>query len=354
MSTRKLPSLKDVAEAAGVSVTTVSRLLNGSLELPMTTKARIDEAIRALNYQPNPHARRLSRGRSDTVGLVIPDIANPFFATLVAAVEEEADVRGLALSLYATLNRPGRELAYLQRIERNHVDGLIFVTNHPDDGRLARAIDRTGKVVVIDEDVPGATAPKLFCDNLMGGRLAGEHLADHGHRAVLFVGGGEEMISARRRFGGMAAALRDRFGEDARPIRYHGEYTAEFGRKAAQRFLEEGAPATAIFASSDEIAIGVIEVFRDRGISVPEDVSIVGFDDVGPLHLFSPALTAVRQPVRAMGRRALEILTETNWQDAGSLESEELLPVEIVVRNSVAPATRNRTAQQKPKRGTFR
>ncbi|WP_077967647.1 LacI family DNA-binding transcriptional regulator [Ensifer adhaerens] len=336
MTTRRVTSLKDVARTAGVSVTTVSRLLNGSLDLPHETKKRISDAIRDLNYQPNPHARRLSRGRSDTIGLVVPDIANPFFATLVAAVEEEADTRGLAVSLYATLNRAGREVAYLQLIERNHVDGLIFVTNHPDDGQLATLINRTGKVVIADEDVPGAQAPKLFCDNELGGSLAGRHLAEFGHRDVLFVGGPEAMISSRRRFNGLEQALRNAFGEDFRLSKYAGDYTVAFGRQAAKRFIEEGRPATAIFASSDEIAIGMIEVFRDQGVSIPDDVSVIGFDDVGPLHLFGPPMTAIRQPVRTIGERALSLLLETNWQDKQA-PVEELLPVEIVVRKSVAP-----------------
>lgn len=337
MAKDKVTSLKDVAGVAGVSVTTVSRLLNGSLELPHETRTRIEEAIRDLNYQPNPHARRLSRGRSDTIGLVVPDIANPFFATLVAAVEEEADSRGLAVSLYATLNRPGREIAYLQLIDRNHVDGLIFVTNHPDDGQLASLINRTGKVVVVDEDVPGARAPKLFCDNRQGGYLAGKHLVEHGHRDVLFIGGPDEMISSRRRFSGLEHAVREGFGADARLIKYAGDYTVGFGREAAKRFIAEGKPATAIFASSDEIVIGLMEVFRSEGVSIPEDVSVVGFDDVGPLHLFAPSMTAIRQPVRAIGQRAVSLLLETNWQETDASSREALLPVEIIVRKSVAP-----------------
>jgi LacI family transcriptional regulator len=333
----KAASLKDVASVAGVSVTTVSRLLNGSLSLPAETRERIEAAIRDLHYQPNPHARRLSRGRSDTIGLVVPDIANPFFAAFVAAVEEEADSRNLAVSLYATLNRTGREVAYLELIEHKHVDGLIFVTNHADDGRLARLISKAGKVVVADEDVPGADAPKLFCDNEQGGDLVGRHLAGHGHRDVLFVGSAEEMISGRRRFGGLRRALCEHWREDIVPAAYRGTYTIEFGREAARRFIAEGMPATAISATSDEIAIGLMEVFKAEGISVPQDVSIVGFDDVAPFHLFATPVTAIHQPVRAMGRRSLALLLETNWQDHASPAPQELLPVELVVRESVAP-----------------
>ncbi|MCD2180437.1 LacI family DNA-binding transcriptional regulator [Rhizobium sp. GN54] len=340
MSAKRAVSLKDVADAAGVSVTTVSRLLNGSLQLPPETKQRIDNAIRDLRYQPNPHARRLSRGRSETIGLVVPDIANPFFATLVAAVEEEADKRGLALSLHATLNRSGREISYVTALARNHVDGLIFVTNHPDDGELAALINQAGKVVIVDEDVPNAMVPKLFSDNEQGGYLAGRHLADHGHRRVAYIGGPQEMISTRRRSQGLERALEER-GEPVRVIRYEGSFTVEFGRQAARRFLDEGMPATAIFASSDEIAIGLIEVLLAQGVSIPDEVSVIGFDDVGPLHLFAPPLTAIRQPIRALGERAVALLLETNWQETESLSSEELLPVEIVVRNSVAPPSKS-------------
>ncbi|CAM5296818.1 LacI family repressor for deo operon, udp, cdd, tsx, nupC, and nupG [Aquamicrobium terrae] len=333
----KAASLKDVAGAAGVSVTTVSRLLNGSLALPEETRRRIEDAIRDLNYQPNPHARRLSRGRSDTIGLVVPDIANPFFAAFVAAVEEEADSRGLAVSLFATLNRTGREVAYLEMIGRKHVDGLIFVTNHPDDGQLAALINAAGRVVVTDEDVPGADAPKLFCDNDQGGYLAGRHLADHGHSRVLFVGCVEDMISGRRRFDGLRRALCEFWQADIVPASYRGSYTIAFGREAARRFIAEGMPATAIFATSDEITIGMMEVFRAEGVSVPGDVSLVGFDDVAPFHLFATPVTAVRQPVSAIGRRSLGLLVETDWQKLAAPAPQELMPVELVVRESVAP-----------------
>jgi LacI family transcriptional regulator len=181
--------------------------------------------------------------------------------------------------------------------------------------------------------------PKLFADNEEGGYLAGRHLADHGHRRIVYIGGPQEMISTRRRFLGLERALMER-GEPFQVTRYEGSFTVEFGRQAARRFIDEGKQATGIFASSDEIAIGLIEVLLAEGVSVPGEVSVIGFDDVGPLHLFAPPLTAIRQPVRALGERALALVLETNWQEPETLRSEELLPVEIVVRNSVAPPSK--------------
>jgi LacI family transcriptional regulator len=315
----------------------VSRFLNGTLDLPERTRTAVEAAIQTLNYMPNPHARRLSRGRSDTIGLVIPDVATPFFSTLVAAVEAEADRRGLGLTLHATLNRRERELTYLQAVRRNQVDGLIFVTNHPDDGTLSKAINASGQVVILDEDVAGTSVPKLFCDNDQGGYLAGRHLAEAGHRRVLFIGGVDAMLSGTRRFGGFERAMMEVWGQDAEIERYEGEYLAEFGREAARRMLAADRKATAIFATSDEITIGVLEVLNAAGIRVPQDISLVGFDDVGPLHLFAPAVTAVRQPVRALGIRALALLLDTDWTDPEKLPSEEILPVTLIMRNSVAP-----------------
>lgn len=326
--------LTDVAAAAGVSAATVSRYLNESLSLPSGTAARIDQAIRALDYRPNPHARRLSLGRSDAIGLVLPDIGNPFFARLAAAVEEAADAAGLELMLAATLNRPERERLYLERMRRHHVDGLIFVTNHGDGGELARIINTARGVVLVDEDVHGALGPKVFCDNEQGGTLAARHLLQAGHRALAYIGGPTELMSGKARLSGFRQAVRAA-GPPARVVaELSGPYSLAHGRAATISLLAMTPRPTAIFAASDEIALGVLSVLKAEAIRVPHDMSIIGFDDVGPLDLFDPPLTTIRQPVAEMGRRAVELLGR------GAASDEVVrLPVEIVVRDSVAPMT---------------
>ncbi len=340
MAGTRMANLQDVANAAGVSKTTVSRFLNGSLDLPEKTALQINTAIRALNYKPNPHARRLSLGRTDTIGLIVPDIATPFFATFVAAVEQEADAHGKALALYATLNRRDRELSYIDLLRQGHADGLIFITNHQGDAALADRINTAGLCIVVDEDVVGTQVPKLFCDNFEGGRLAGRHLAQSGHRHILFIGGVDEMISGQRRYGGFAAGMAEVGGPDCVIERAQGTYTFAAGREAAREFVARPnhSRPTAIFASSDELLIGLYEVLQESGVSIPDDVSVIGFDDVGPLHLFAPAVTAVRQPVRDLGKRALRLLLETSAPSEGKkLPQEELLPVTLVERASVGP-----------------
>lgn len=334
-----MANLQDVANAAGVSKATVSRFLNGSIHLPERTAEAINKAIRALDYTPNPHARRLSLGRSDTIALIVPDIASPFFATLVGAVEAEASLLGLSVALYATLNSLEREMSYLDLVRQGHADGLIFITNHPDTDCLVAKINTLTRCVVVDEDVSGVAAQKLFCDNHQGGFLAGRRLSRDGHRKVMFVGESDLMLSGSRRWQGFVAGLEDPAQPPAQLLRHEGSYTVASGREAGRRFLAMS-PAmrpSAIFATSDELLIGLCEVLRAASVVIPRDVSLIGFDDVGPLHLFAPPITAVRQPVRALGQRALQLLMCTTADPAPQAPAEELMPVTLIERNSVAP-----------------
>ena len=337
--------LIDVARRAGVSVATVSRHVNGRIQLPEATAARIERAIEELGYHPNPHARSLSRGRSDTIGLVIPDIANPYFAVLAAAAERAADRHGLALVLCVTLNQRAREHEYLQRLGRNHLDGLIFLTNHPADGSLAGLINKANRrVVILDEDVEGARGHKIFSDNEHGGYLAGRHLVEAGHRRLAFLGGPEHMMSTRARLAGYRRAVAEAAPDAEISTTLFGDYSVAHARRAAEELIARKDRATAVFVSSDEIAIGALEIFAREGISIPQQLSVIGFDDVAPFHLFNPPLTCVRQPVEEMGRRAVELLV-SGMAGASMKTTVERLPVELILRGSVASpaqAMRNR------------
>ena len=338
---RPVARLRDVAEAAGLSVTAVSRYLNGSLALPADTAARIDAAIKTLGYRPNPHARSLSLGRSNTIGLVIPDIANPFFARLAASVEEAADDYKLGVLLGATLNRPGREQEYLDRLRRNHVDAMLFVTNHPDDGTLARAIGSESRIAILDEDVDGTTVPKVFSDNFGGGFMAAEALMQAGHRRIAFLGGPRDMMSTGERLAGCRKALSLAGPEADIAVEIYGAYSVEQGRAAATQLLANLNDATAVLAASDGMAVGFMEVIQDRGMKVPEDLSIVTFDDVEPVHLFNPPLTAIRQPVAEIGRRGVEIVAAQARGEKPPARTEHLACT-LIARESVSSPARRR------------
>ena len=336
-----------MARSAGVSAATVSRYLNNNLHLPDATVLRIRQAIDTLGYQPNPHARSLSLGRSDTLGLVVPDITNPYFARLAAAVERESARRGYGLSLCASLNTQEREREYLARLSRTAVDGIIFVTNHPDDGALKDPINRIGgRIVILDEDVAGVSGAKVFSDNEQGGFLAGRHLVELGHRKIAFFGGPEAMRSTQMRLAGVRRAIAEAGVEADITDIYCGDYSPEHGRACAERLLATGSPATAVLVSSDQIMLGVLEIFRRAGIRIPAQLSVIGFDDIAPFILFDPPLTSIRQPVDAMGRRAVDLL-------ARGLAGEEVnevvehLPVELILRESTGRPPRRPTTRRK-------
>lgn len=328
----KPPSLQDVAHAAGLSPATVSRFLNGSLSLPQETADRINAAIAALNYRPNPHARSLSRGRSDTIGLVVPDVANPFFAKLAAAVEHHAGQAGLGLMLCSSVNRQSRELEYIERLRRNHVDGLLFTTNHQDEHHaLRQAIGASRNIVVMDEDVEGTNVPKVFGDNMLGGRLAARHFIQAGHRRLAYVGGSRNIMTSRERAQGFADKVAAHGGHVA--VELFGQYTMDYGRTAMDVLLRDHPEVTGVFIGADQVMYGMAQVAKERGKRLGEDLSIITYDDVGPLSLLDPPVTAIHQPVEEIGRIGFELLMS---RIAGDKATPVIrLPVTLVQRGSV-------------------
>jgi LacI family transcriptional regulator len=327
-------TLEMVAKTARLSSAAVSRYLNGSLSLPPSTGMRIDQAVRELGYRPNSHARSLSLGRSDAIGLVIPEIDNPFFSRLAAATERAADAKGIAIMLCSTSNKVARELNYVGKLEGSGVDGLLFATNHhDDDGTLARAINGAARVVLVDEDVPGANVSKIFSDNVQGGYLAGRHLIEAGHRLLAHIGGPRDLMSAKERAEGFRRAVRES-GAGAKIVAArHGAYDVQHGAAAMTEILDRHAEVTAVFAGSDAILVGVLRVLASRGLSVGGDVSVITFDDAGPLEMLATPVTAIRQPIEALGEGALALILEAiAGQTAPRVER---LPVELVVRQSV-------------------
>jgi LacI family transcriptional regulator len=336
---RERATILDVASKAEVSPAAVSRYLNGSLTLPAQTAARIDNAVQTLNYKPNPHATRLVRGKSDALALVVPDIGNVFFAQLAAAVERAAAAHGLGVVLCMSENRVERELDYIERLSRNYVDGLLFITNHADDGTLAKAMASAGPVVLLDEDVGGAQAARVFTDNESGGALAARHLLSVGHRRLAYIGGPQDLMSARERAAGFNKAVQA-IDPRAAIVEMFGDYSIEFGQSAMQRLIDEKRLPTAIFAASDHITFGMLETLRRNNLKVPRDISIVTFDDVAPLAFFDPPLTAIRQSVAEMGRRGVELMAGQRKGRKGTATVERL-PVELIERESVGPPRRS-------------
>lgn len=328
-----MATIKDVAKAAGLSPAAVSRHLNGRISLPAETRARIDKAIKDLDYRPNLMAKRLSTGRTEALSLVTPHINNPFFTEFAASVEAQAAQAGYSVYFSSTQGDPEREITAIRRLRDRHVDGMIFLPSQPDDGALLKALDGLDNIVIVDEDIDGATQPRIFVENETGTRLAVNHLVALGHRKIAMVGGGPNgVLSAVERARGWRNALAD---HGLTPFAYYGgDYSREHGHAAAAQLLEDELP-TALVVGADEIAIGLIEAFRPAGIRVPQDISIVGFDDARYSALIGPALTTVRQPVPELGQLAFNHLLKAMTGE--TVAHETRVPVELIVRESSAP-----------------
>jgi LacI family transcriptional regulator len=329
-------TLSEVARRAGVSPSAVSRWLSGAIRLPPATAERISAAVHDLDYRPNAQAQRLSRGRADAIGVVVPDISNPFFALIAGEAERVAVAGGYDLVIWSSRNLVERELACFDRLASGFIDGLILITNHEDDGRLAARIGRhPGRVVIVDEDVRGGRAPRLFVENETGGHAATRRLVEAGHRHVVHFGGPRGVMSAIERAAGWRRALAEVGVTPPDDWHLTTEYEVEPATLAAEAIFRMDPLPTAVFAGSDAIALGVMTKARAHGVRIPSDLSLVGFDGLPIVDLLGPPLTSVAQPIDELGRLAGHRLLAMIDGDAGAHDLIRL-PVNLVERGSVA------------------
>lgn len=330
-------TLAEVAAQAGVSPSAVSRYLNGRVELPPTTALRIDAAVARLNYRPNALARRLSTGKTDVIGLVTPDICSHFFGAMAAAVEREARGTGLSINVTATGGVFSNEVEALRTIRDRFVDGVIIsVLSSDKSGRLARSISETGPVVLVDENVPGAKAPRILYENELGSYLGTRYLVEAGHRRIAFVGGPAGLSSSEERLAGYCRAMSEAgIGVDEDAVGFC-DYDIDAGMAKGLELLKRAVQPTAVFAGSDYIALGVIKAARVAGVVVPTDLSVIGFGDLLFAPYVVPPLSSVRVPVAEAGQLAVRTLRA--MLDREPVEPLVRLPVELVLRGSVASA----------------
>ncbi len=333
------PTIRDVAREAGVSIATVSHALSGKRPVSKPTLQRIEAASLRLGYRPNHVAASMVTGRTRTLGLVVPDIGNPFFSELVRAVEGTALTRGYTLVVGSSELTPALEDRYVDVFRDKRVDALIYLPGTPrENARLSGLAAAGVPLVVLDEPLPTLppTASLLTVDNRLGGLLAARHLLELGHRAIGIIGGPRGLPTAAARVLGFRHAARGAGAPVvARRLRHADTYTLEAGRDAARYLLIREAAITALFCVNDLIALGAMQAARELGRNVPAELSIVGFDDIFVAALVTPALTTVRQPVRRLGREAAELAIDlVEGRTAGP--ARRVLPVELRLRQSTA------------------
>ena len=320
-----------------MSPAAVSRFLNRKLELPEESASRIRTAIQELDYRPDATARNLTRGSTQVLGLVVPDVRNPFFAALAEAVEGAAHSSGYRVLLCNSGDDLDRELGYLDLLGHRMVDGLLLLSNHANESSIADAVNRYRNVVVLDEDIPATNVPKVFAHNEVGGWLATRHLLERGHTRIAHVGGPEGLFSAEQRQSGFLRAMREAGVAVEPELVLHGPYTYAFGQDAYRRL--EAAGMTAAFSASDYVAVGMLNAASRAGRSVPHDLSIVGFDDMFFAGMLQPPLTTIHQPVEALARAGVQFLLDTLTARSDTVPAPAVMDVELVVRGSVSDLT---------------
>lgn len=329
-------SITEVAEHAGVSSTTVSHTLSGKRPVSPEVRDRVLESMSTLGYVPSRSAQNLALGNTRIIALVVPDIGNGYFAELAKGVEATAVERGYNVILCTTGFDHAREMQYLTMIRSRAVDGILYAAGAPPTDRELAALLGDLPLMFVDEEIPDTIFGSVVSDNYQGGRCVAEHLIGLGHRSAVVLSVEGNPVTSERRVAGFvdywrAAGLPD-------PLTGVGDYTEERGRSAIRPSLQAltTGSATAVFATNDLMAFGVINELRSVGIRVPEDVSVVGFDDSPAARYSYPGLTTVRQDVLGLGRTATDTLLDALERRERPAAVQVTLPVMLVERQTTA------------------
>jgi LacI family transcriptional regulator len=331
-----MATMNDVARHANVSIATVSHVINGTRFVSAERVERVNDAMLELGYTPDATARSLRIGRTDTIGLVVPDNSNPFFAALARWIEEAGFESGYTTILANSNERPDREHRYVSTLVSKRVDGLILSPSRGDHGTLTRLLLSANiPVVVVDRDAALPNADVVLYDNEGGSIEATRYLLELGHRRIGCVAGPSDASSATERANGFRQAIADA-GLPAQPV-VEADFHFSGGREATARLLDRSDDFTALFAANDLMAAGAIRELHSRGIAVPGDVSVIGFDDAPLAEMISPALTTMRQPLQDMAHAAVSLLLSRVTSGDGGAPVRKVLSTSLVIRDSTAP-----------------
>ncbi len=323
-----MPTLKDVAKMAGVTVTTVSRVLNNRGYISADTRLKVMDAMERLDYQPNELARSLIFQRSYIIGILVPSVGHPFFGLLVDAIEHSATEQGYKIMLCNSHHESDKEISYIEMLKRNKVDGIIMATRIMNIQPFLNlklplvTFDR-----YLDNDIPFVTS-----DNYRGGELAARHLIARGCKNLIYIGGTRNMQMANQRGEGFARVCRESGVQYRLTETEESSFISMHYETRIEQILADNPGIDGIFASSDVIAAQVISACTVHGWRVPDDIRVVGYDDSIIAQLVQPALTTIRQPVKAMAERMINLLNQMN--DNQHVPVESILPIELIERNS--------------------
>lgn len=333
----RVRTVKEIAAIAKVSVATVSRALQRPELVSETTRQRIHEVVKRLGYTPNALARNLRTARTRLIVALLPDIANPFFSEIIRGIEQVAHEKGYSVLLGETQSSLVREQAYADLIAARQADGIITMAHR------IPAILMPGRLPVVNacEYVKDSQISSVYIDNVAAAGAAVDYLLTLGHRDIVFVAGPPASPICVDREQGYALALQRAKVAVNPALTVVGDFSIEAGERAIEQLLAQQLSFTAVFCSNDEMAIGAMRALSAHGLRVPEEVSVVGFDDIRFARYTTPSLTTIAQPKNAIGREAMTMLIEL-LDDPAVPPRKRVLSADLVVRGSTAPCARRR------------
>lgn len=332
MGTKRTTTLKDIARVTGFSTATVSRALNDSPLISERTRCCIQKAAHELGYSKNAVASGLSRGNLSAIGLIVSDITNPFYAEVARGVEDAAQRHGYGVILCNADENAAKEASYARFLWTHRVGGVILASSRLNDP-VVRQLQQRCPLVLLSR-IPYDTAVNfVVSDDLGGGRLATEHLIRQGHRRIAFVGGPVEVAPSWLRYQGYLQALKAHELPLRKPWVRFGEFTLESGKRLTQALLRQKRRPTAIFAANDLLALGAWAAAQAAGLAVPQDLAVVGYDNIPLGALPQIELTTVAQPLRRMGQLAAEVLFRAIERPQAP-PVQRVLPPKLVIRRS--------------------
>lgn len=334
-------TIRDVAREAGVSVATVSRAFNNSGPVKDATRQRIRTVAQRINFLPNSTARSLSTRRTHTIGVLLPDVYGEFFSEVIRGIDQTVQRHGFHVLISSSHNEPD-EVEAAVRAMRGRVDGLILMASGLDATTLSQNLPDRAHVVLINANHDASQYDTLTIDNFGGAHAMTRHLLRLGHREIRMIRGGERNRDASERAKGFRAALEQAGTKCRDEWVVPGDFTEASGYRAAQMLLAGTVRPTAIFAANDSMAVGALRAVREAGLRIPEDVAVVGFDDIPIAEYMSPALTTVRVSIALLGAKAAERLFTSMAAQGRSDRKHEVLPTELVIRSSCGAGVASR------------
>ncbi|QKG83822.1 LacI family transcriptional regulator [Kroppenstedtia pulmonis] len=320
-----MATIRDVARCAGVSVATVSRVINQSGYVNKDTEARVNHAIQMLHYEPNPVARGLASRKTGTIAVILPDIMNPFFSELARAVEDTALVHKFAVIFCNSDDQGSKERSYIQVLRQRYIDGIIFASNSLEEEDIQLMKDHNIPLVVMDRAPSKGNCSIIRSKNAQGARLAVNHLLQVGCRKIAHIAGPDELITAQKRRQGYLDIVGELDWFDPTLV-VPGHFSITGGIGAAQALMEYHPDIDGIFAGNDLMAVGALKALNRMGVSVPSQVALCGFDGVALSEMVEPELTTVAQPIYEMGAKAAFHLIN---QIKGIQEEQTIIEMDI-------------------------